>query len=462
MTVLAVALDLGSTRIKSGVLDATTGLVDVQAVGAPALSGTGLVRECDAAEYFETASALLAQTLDRLPTDIPVGIASQRSSFLLWRADTGDPVTPMISWQDRRALEWCETHVHYNDKLVRQTGLLLSPHYAGPKLAHLMAVDETLSRAADAGELRFGTLETYFLWRSTGRRVHVTDLTMAARTLLADPRASVWSQQWLKAFGVSPTLLPSIVSTRGRREVLDGGGVVTASVTDQAASVLALDGTRRGVLVNLGTGGFVTIRTGETMTFVDGYLSGPLLAEPDGVVQYGVEGTINGIGTTLANAPRATLETTMEDAVPGVFCSAESAGLGAPFWRADLPFALSQPEANLSAAEHRRVIIEGIVFRVAGITRALCGPRLSDPVVLSGGLASDRFLVQALCNCLQHPVEVSKETESTLLGAARLASGTVGEVGRAHGTVVLPESRSYLPQKFLQWEEWMKTLLAGA
>ena len=241
VSVLAVALDLGSTRVKCGVLDDTTGLVDVHAVDAPPLSGTGLVRECDAAEYFETARTLLTRTLDGLPPDISVGIASQRSSFLLWQADTGDPVTPMISWQDRRALEWCEAHASYNKKLVRQTGLLLSPHYAGPKLAHLMAVDETLSRAARTGKLRFGTLETYFLWRSTGKRVHVTDLTMASRTLLADPRTGVWSPEWLKAFGVSATLLPSIVSTRGRGEVLDGGGVVTASVTDQAASVLALD-----------------------------------------------------------------------------------------------------------------------------------------------------------------------------------------------------------------------------
>ena len=459
MSVLAVALDLGSTRVKCAVLDSTTGLVDVRADNAPSLTGTGLVRECDALDYFETARELLAQTIDGLPGEVPVGIASQRSSFLLWKADTGDPVTPMISWQDRRALEWCETHAQYDAELVRQTGLPMSPHYAGPKLAHLMTVDETLARAVDTGELRFGTLETYFLWRSTVSRAHVTDLSMAARTLMADPRTGAWSAKWLQAFGVSTTLLPRVVSTRGRREALRGGGVVTASVSDQAASVLALDGTPRGVLVNLGTGGFVTVRTGETMTLVDGYLSGPLLAEPNGAIEYAVEGTINGIGTTLASAPRATLTTTTQDPVPGVFCSAESSGLGAPFWRANVPVAFSRPETNLNAANHRRVIIEGIVFRVAGITRALCGPRLKHPLVLSGGLASDRFLVQALCDCLQHPVEVSKEQELTLLGAARLASGTMGETGR--GTRVLPASHSYLPQKFLQWQKWMKTVLAG-
>ncbi|MEE9270619.1 MAG: FGGY family carbohydrate kinase [Candidatus Krumholzibacteria bacterium] len=465
MTARAAAIDLGSTRIKSGVLDATDELVDIRDTPAPPLAGDGLIRECEPAAYMEAASRLLAETLSHLPEDVPVGIASQRSSFLLWNAESGQPVTPMISWQDRRAHEWCLAHARHNENLVTDTGLFLSPHYAAPKLAFLLTGDKALRQAARAGELRFGTLETYLVWRLTAGRVHVTDLTMAARTLLADPRSGRWSPRWLEAFGVAESLLPRIVPTWGRQDVLADGGVVTATVTDQAAGVIALLATEPGtggrpdVLVNLGTGGFVTIPTGDEMTFAEGYLSGPLISGPDGEVQYTIEGTVNGIGATLSQAPPGELDSTAVDPSPGVFCSPDSSGLGAPYWRADVPFVLSRPDATLGALERRRVILEGIVFRIAGIIKALCGGAQPRSIVLSGGLLSERFIPQALASCLQHPVYVVDNKESTLLGAARLAAGEPHASPEVHQTPVEPESASYLPAKFPQWRVWMDDML---
>jgi glycerol kinase len=466
MTARAAALDLGSTRIKSGVLTPTGELVDIRDTQAPPLSGDGLVRECDPVAYMDAACRLLAETLSGLPEDVSIGIASQRSSFLLWNAESGRPVTPMISWQDRRAPEWCLAHARHNTNLVSDTGLFLSPHYAAPKLAFLLVGDKALRRAARAGTLRFGTLETYLVWRLTAGRVHNTDLTMAARTLLADPRSGGWSPRWLEAFDIQESLLPRIAPAWGRQDVLDDKGVVTATVTDQAAGVIALLAAERGadgrpdVLVNLGTGGFVTIRTGGEMTFAEGYLSGPLICGPGGETQYTIEGTINGIGDTLSQAPRGALDSTALDPSPGVFCSPDSSGLGAPYWRADVPFVLSHPDAALGPLQQRRVIVEGIVFRIAGIINALCGGSPPRTIMLSGGLLSERFIPQALASCLQHPVCIVDNKESTLLGAARLAAGVARAPLEVHHKSVEPESSSYLPGKFPQWCKWMDAMLA--
>ncbi|MFQ5511371.1 MAG: FGGY family carbohydrate kinase [Candidatus Krumholzibacteriia bacterium] len=460
MTPLAVALDLGSTRIKTGVLGDAGNLVDIRSADAPPLAGTGLVRECDAREYIDTSRRLLERTLRGTAPDIPVGIASQRSSFLLWDAASGVPATPLISWQDRRAHEWCRAHARYNERLSRRTGLRLSPHYAAPKLASLLAADASLRRNVAA--LRFGTLETYFLWCATRGRVHETDVTMAARTLLADPVTGRWDPEWLDVFNVPEGCLPRIMPTWGRGHELEDGGLVTATVTDQAAGVIALLATtRRGLLVNLGTGGFVTVPTGKKMKRVDGYLSGPLVRAPDGSTRYTTEGTINGIGTSLSQAPRVVGELAACDPLPGVFCSPDSSGVGAPYWRADVPLVLSRSPDSMSPWDHRRVILEGIIFRIAGIVGALCPRRLPDDLLLSGGLAAEPFIARGLASCLRHPVRVTREKESTLLGAARLAAGAARTSTPPDVTPVSPAHPSYLPEKFSQWVAWMDRMLAA-
>ena len=179
----AVAIDLGSTRFKFGCIDDTGRLSRVSAVPAPRLGGSDLIREVDAATFLHRVESLWNH-FDGDLFGLPFGLVCQRSTFLVWDRRSGQSLTPVISWQDRRAADWCERHADADELVRRRTGLLLSPHYAGPKLAVLMRDDPELAARLGAGEALFGTLDAWLTWVWTDGAVHRTDLTLAARTAI--------------------------------------------------------------------------------------------------------------------------------------------------------------------------------------------------------------------------------------------------------------------------------------
>jgi glycerol kinase len=458
-----LALDLGTTRIKAALFDGDGRLGTISSVPAPPLTGSGLVRESDPLLYQERACDLLRGLARGLPADAPVGLSSQRSSFLLWNRETGRPVTPLISWQDRRADRWCRRNRKRSLGLVGRTGLPLSPHYAGPKLAHLFAADRALHRDAERGKILFGTLDTWVTWKSTGRREHRTDLSMAARTLLADPLKGAWDDSLRSLFRVPSGILPAIESSWGFRTKLEGGGVLTASLADQPAALLALAGmSPESILVNLGTGGFVLFATGTRLRQVPGYLSGPAGSGPRGEKSFLLEGTVNGLSESLGDMAEVRQELMEEDPAPGVFCIPDATGVGSPYWIADREQSFSVPLHRLSPRERKAAVLEGIIFRLRQIIDDLSGKKEPPRVFISGGLASVDFLSLGLAACLRYPVYRFREKEASLLGAACLASG--GEAGDVSVTV-LPDpypSGSYLEEKYRAWKSWADTLLSGS
>lgn len=456
----AVALDLGSTRVKAGVLADDGRLRLLADADAPALAGAGPVREGSGEDYAATARAVLETAAARAP-GLPVGIACQRSSFLLWEAATGRPVTPLVSWQDRRADAWCAAHRDLEPGLSARAGLPLSPHYAGPKLAVLLGADPALRAGLGAGSLRFGTLETYLVALLTGGRVHHTDLSMAARTLLVDLRAGTWDEHLAAAFGVPFGGLPAIGDTRGLRWVLEGGVTVAATVADQAAAALAVVGDDTGTaLVNLGTGGFVLRPVAGAAARPAGYLFGPM-SRAGGHTDWAVEGTINAIGPAVSDLGPGPTPLPEADPTPAAFCLPDAAGVGAPHWRADLGPVLSPEALALGRAERRRVVLEGIVFRVCEIVDDLGRRSPVHRLVLAGGLAAEPFLAPALAACSGRPVARLEEGEATLVGAARLAAGMPFTAPRATPVSADGKAGAYLAPKYARWRAWLAEALAG-
>jgi glycerol kinase len=455
--ILSAAVDLGSTRFKAAVLDEAGTLHDMKRVPAPPLTGSGLIREGDGPSYLNAATNLLKDLLSGLPKEVPIGLASQRSTFLLWDKETGTPVTPLVSWQDRRADDWCKAKEDTAAGLVQSTGLLLSPHYAAPKLSYLFSMDRNLRDLAKSGSLLFGTLETYLLWNWTSKGIHETDLSMSARTLLVDPRTGEWSDPLLRFFGIPRSLLPAIASTWGRTIPLDWGGLISATITDQAASVLAvMDDSSDLLIINLGTGGFVITPTGSEMKEIPGYLSGPLARAPNGSKEFALEGTINGIAPPLADLQDETVTLTDTDPLPNHFCLPDTTGIGAPHWLADMGSLFSEPPGNLTPSDRKRVIMEGIIFRIVEIVRDLCGKEVLSNILLSGGLSHETFIQLGLSSCLGQPIQIVKEKETTLLGAARLAAPK-REWPSPDFTRVHPGAKGhYLQEKFLRWREWLQ------
>lgn len=453
----AIALDLGSTRIKAGRLLENGQMILSQRVDAPGLYGKGLIREGDAESYIKAAVLCLSAVLVDLPNHTPVGLAVQRSTFLLWERTTGKPVTPMISWQDRRAAEWCLRNKNKIVSLIKSTGLRLSPHYVAPKLADLFEKKPDLYGAAKAGKLSFGTLDSFLIWRLTRGRAHITDISMAARTLLADPVTGKWSQPLLTGFHIPPEILPKIVPSFGKHISLDVGGILTAIIADQSGALLGASGiSGNSVLVNLGTGGFVIRSTGHEMKYHENYLSGPICAGQNQKTEYFLEGTINGISTALSKAPAHSPQLINEDPAPDAFCIPDTTGIGAPFWKSEMSFVLSQAAENLSGSDLRRVIMEGIIFRITDIIKDLFPNKGPAQILIAGGLSSEPFLCKGIAACSQYPVYRITDKEITLMGAAQLACKQKPHDPDKDQVTGINEEGEYLKEKYKRWIKWVK------
>lgn len=450
---LALALDLGSTRLKLGLLGPAGEFELVASRAAPAVRESGLECDFDAQEFDAQVGELLALAAH---WRAPLGIACQRSSFVAWDARDGRALTRAISWRDRRAQSWCEHHAQRGQELARRCGLRFSPHYLGPKLAALVE-QGALPHAGE--DLRVGTLESFVLARRSEHAEHVTDMSMAARTLLLDPQSGAWDAAAAQFFGVRVESLPRVQASVGRAHRLSNGLHVSASLSDQAAAFLAVARAGAGdVLVNLGTGGFV-LRECDGFRALDGYLCGPLLDAASGARRWALEGTVNAGAAGLDAIGGASAAPAASDSQPELFCSPES-GLGAPHWRAGCSPTWSKPPAALDASARRRAYLEGLVFRVAEIVDAL-DPACSSSVFLSGGVARDPFIAPALALLLRRPLELLDEHESTLLGAARLAAGLAPFADPPRRRVA-PSEASWLAAKRTRWTRWRDAWLAGA
>lgn len=454
---LAIGVDLGSTAIKAAILDRDGRLTGVESVAAPALRGPGALREGDAEAYVNAVRGVLRSVRGSVAAGTPLGIATQRSTFVLWDRHDGRPRGPMISWQDRRAAAWCDRHRAIEPEVVRRTGLPLSTHYVGPKLAAMQEADDEFRTALHGGGLAFGTLETYLLWRWSAGRRHETDLTVGARTLLLDLEHTDWSPDLLTHFHVPPAVLPCVTPSCGRDLVLDDGARVTATLSDQAAAALAVfDDGQRTVLVNLGTGAFVLREASRDGPRKPGYLFGPLLAAEGCTTRYALEGTINGSGPALDRFGTAPTDWPERDPCPEAFAVPDSTGLGSPYWRPDVGLTFSPAAGTLSDAARRRIVLEGLLFRIREILDDLCDGAATQRVILAGGVMRDPAVGTGLATLLGRGVERLLERESGLLGAARLAAGLPPYANPQTAGIEPGPSGAYLPEKFRRWQAWLR------
>jgi len=456
----ALAIDLGSTRFKLGCANADGNLTRVDAVAAPQMSGTGLVREIDAVEFLGQVDRLL----DTYPGDVtglPLGLVCQRSTFLVWDRGSGRALTPVISWQDRRAADWCELHRNADELLRLRAGLLMSPHYAGPKLAAMLGDDPDLAAALHAGDAVFGNLDAWLAWMWTNGASHRTDLTMAARTAMVDISVGDWSDELLDLYRVPRKALPEIVTSDAASVELKNGLRLTASIADQGSGVLAvLDPAEDAALVNLGTGGFVLRPISDANVRIRGYLTAPILASRRRGNRHVLEGTINGAGPAVDRFGAGPSPLPAQDPCPEGFAIPDLAGIGAPHWRPELGLTLSSAIRRSADAEQRRVVIEGLLFRIFEILRDVGDGRVPEVVYLSGGLAREPGVAHGLASLLGQPVHVFDEPEATLLGAARLALDVDPFAAVAAERIDPSNAGAYLPAKFPRWSEWLRGVLA--
>lgn len=458
MTV-AVALDLGTTAIKAGLLSQDGTLSGIVARPAPRMEVDGGCYESDAAAYAMAAEAVLAECLTQTESRPPLGICSQRSSFLIWDRASGQPVIPLISWQDDRGAAGCAALRDHEIAIRKLTGLPLTPYYLAPKLRVLLREHPSWRERLVSGEWLLGTLDTFLVWRWTGGKQHLADVSMAARTLLMDVHSRQWSPTLCELFDIPQQILPQIKPSSGLGLRLENGLVLQASLSDQSAALVASINTGQAdALVNLGTGGFVVCYLPEGRGAPDGYLQTLVWQDDAQQVHLACEGTLNSIAAALAPYPVEACRAE-ELASDGIFCLAEPSGLGAPYFSSGLGLTFSAPVDHLPAQRIALLLQEGIIFRVARILEDFHREFGIERVYLSGGLSSLRCLQQGIAQCVPLATYRLPQTEASLSGAAQLAAGYPFVGGRDAEKIDVLQPMPGLSEKYARWKDWLDGLL---
>lgn len=453
----AIALDLGTTSIKAGLLNQDGALSHIVTKPAPKITVTDGHYESDALAYTAIAEDVLKECIAQAGGCRALGLCSQRSSFLIWERATGQPFTPLISWQDNRGAASCEALRAYESLILDLTGLPLTPYYFAPKLRIMLQGNPELLARLERGELLAGTLDTFLIWRWTGGEHFMTDASMAARTLLMDIRQQQWSPQLCELFGIPLSILPEIKPSAGLHLQLDNGLILQASVGDQSAALIAsVREDHAEALVNLGTGCFV-VRYLPKFT-LDGYLRTLVYQDSAQHAHFAIEGTLNSIAAALAPYPVG--DCRIEDLMVGdIFCLAEPSGLGAPYFRNDIGIRFSQPVWHLPQQRIAALLLEAVVFRVARILEDFHRESAIERVYLSGGLSELTCLQQGIALCVPFDVYRLSQTESSLQGVALLAAEMAPLCQREGRRILIEGEAAALPEKYQRWKEWLDTLL---
>ena len=374
-----------------------------------------------------------------------VGIANQRETVLVWERATGRPIHRAIVWQDRRTADACAVlRDGGHEALVSErTGLLLDPYFSATKIAWILDHVEGARARAAAGELAFGTVDTFLLWRLTGGRVHATDATNASRTSLYDLRTGDWDPELLELFRVPREVLPEIRDSAANlgtcRPELFGGGIGIAGVAgDQQAATLGQGCFAPGMMkATYGTGCFLVVNLGTVPIASRNRLLTTVVWQHAGKRVYGLEGSIfiAGAGVqwlrdelgTIASAPESGRLAAESDPDQDVYLVPAFTGLGAPWWDADARGAIFGLTRGTGRAELARSALEAVGYQTRDLIEAVRGDGVETSVLrVDGAMAGSDWTMQFLADVLDLPVDRPVDLETTARGAAWLAGFHAG------------------------------------
>ncbi len=454
----AIALDLGTTSIKAALLDKQGNLTNTHSRHAPTVNRLNGCYESDALDYLNTAEQVLNECCEQTGNHLPLGLCSQRSSFLIWDKSSGKPITPLISWQDNRGAHW-HSNIQNAAQIIQQhTGLQLTPYYFAPKLSVILHDNPDWQEKLIRSNWLVGTLDTFLIWHWTKGQHYCTDASMAARTLLMDIHQQKWSTDLCQLFNIPIAILPEILPSTGLNLTLKNGLTLQASVGDQSAALFASVNSHSEALVNLGTGGFVIRYLTSGSDTINGYLQTLVYQDKTGHTQSAIEGTLNSIAAALA--PYPIKDSRLEDlAANHIFCLAEPSGLGAPYFRTQWGIHFSEPVIHLSTHQTMALLLEAIIFRVARILEEFHHQSPLTRVYLSGGLSELPCLQQGIAQCTSIPIYYPHQKESSLQGAAQLAVNNKIRYQREDNKTIIKSRNGKLLMKYLLWKVWFDALL---
>ncbi len=405
--------------------------------------------EHDAEEIWTTTLAVVREAIDKARADnraiAAIGITNQRETTVVWDRRSGEPIYHAIVWQDRRTAGYCESlrARGLEPMVTSKTGLLLDPYFSGTKVNWILDNIDGARARAQNGELAFGTIDCFLIWRLTGGKIHATDATNASRTLMFNIHQQDWDEELLDVLSVPATLLPEVL------DCADDYGLTSNALIGQEIPIAGVAGDQQAALIGqacfepgmikstYGTGCFMVLNTGEQAFTSNNRLLTTVGYRLSGKTSYALEGSIfvagaavqwlrDGIGIIESAHQTEALAESL-DSNDGVYLVPAFTGLGAPHWDPDARGAIFGITRDTGPAQLVRATLESVCYQTFDLLEAKRRDGL-EPTRLrvDGGMVQNNWLCAFLADVLGIIVERPVQTETTALGAAYLAGLQIG------------------------------------
>ena len=446
-----LAIDQGTTSSRAILFDAALRVISSAQEEFPQIYPQPGWVEHDPSDLWATAAGTARASIEKAGIDArsiaAIGITNQRETTLIWDRLTGQPIHNAIVWQDRRTAPTCEalTAAGHAAMITARTGLLLDPYFSATKVKWLLDHVEGARDSARRGELAFGTVDTFLIWKLTGGRTHATDATNAARTMLYDIRTGRWDAKICALLDIPMSLLPEV------RDCAADFGMTRPDLFGREIPILGVAGDQQAATVGqacftpgmmkstYGTGCFALLNTGADLVPSKNRLLTTIAYQLNGKPTYALEGSIFIAGAVVQwlrdglKIIREAKETQplaeLADEAQGVVLVPAFTGLGAPYWRPDCRGAIYGLTRNSGPAELARAALESVGYQTRDLLEAMradWGTAADGVLRVDGGMTASDWAMQFLSDILGAPVDRPVVTETTALGVAYLAGLQAG------------------------------------
>lgn len=406
--------------------------------------------EHDPNEIWYTQSSVIKEVMEKADLTeehlAAIGIANQRETTIIWDRETGFPVYNAIVWQDRRTADYCEQlkAEGWAERIQEKTGLVIDAYFSATKIKWILDHVKGIRERAERGELCFGTVDSWLVWKLTRGACHITDVTNASRTMLFNIKTLQWDQELLDLFTIPASMLPAVKSCseiycETSTLIFKKGVKVAGMAGDQQAALFGQLCTEPGMIkTTYGTGCFMILNTGSELVCSQNNLLTTIAWKLGDQLTYALEGSVfvggavvqwlrDGIGLV----PSAAITEQMAQGVPdngGVYFVPALTGLGAPYWDQYARGAIVGITRGTTAQHLTRAALEGICYQVHDVLQAMENDVHihAKEIRVDGGAIANNFLMQFQADICQSPVIRPKVLETTALGAAYLAGLAVG------------------------------------
>ena len=481
---ILIAIDQGTTSTRTVAFDKDLNIIHSEQKEYPLIYPNDGWVEIAPEELMSSVYATIDPVIEACSDISAIGITNQRETTLVWDADSGEPIYNAIVWQDRRTAEQCMQlkKAGHEEAIKNATGLLLDPYFSSTKISWILDNVDGARKRAEAGKLRFGTVDTYLLWQLTHGEIYKTDVTNASRTNLYNIHLKEWDSELLKIFNIPRSMLPEVQSSDSNYGTLVRGNKtiqISGVIGDQQSALVGQRCFQSGQMkATFGTGCFLMVNTGDESLLSTSGLLNTLGYGLSGKVSYALEGSIFSAGTIIQwlrdnmeffqdSAESINLLDTRGES-NGVLFVPGFTGIGAPHWNAEIRASFYGITRDSTKKDMVTAAFKSLIYQVMDIKEALKvdGIQIKN-ISIVGGMAANSEYCQLMADLLDKKVQVPSSLESTAIGAAITAGlgahfFSINDLQNnqlSNATIYQPREKVFDPNDLTEWRKFLRVLL---